>query len=155
MSSDGRYVVYDSKAANLVTGDTNHVEDVFVADRVARTLTRVSVATGGAQQVGADGAYAEGGSISANGRRVAFASIAANLVAGDTNTVYDIFVRNLRSDTTERVSTSSAGRQGDRRSLDPRISANGRWVAFFSDARDLIAHDTNARPDIFLRGPLG
>ena len=155
MSSDGRYVVYDSKAANLVAGDTNHMEDVFVADRVAHTLTRVSVATGGAQQVGADGAYADGGSISGTGRTVAFASIAPNLVTGDTNTVYDIFVHNLVSDTTKRVSISSAGRQGDRRSLDPCISADGRWVAFFSDARDLVQRDTNARPDIFLRGPVG
>jgi Tol biopolymer transport system component len=155
MSSDGRYVVYDSKAANLVASDTNHMEDVFVADRAIHTLTRVSVATGGTQQLGADGAYADGGSISANGRTVAFASIARNLVPGDTNTVYDVFVHDLVSNTTKRVSISSAGRQGDRRSLDPRISAGGRWVAFFSDARDLVAHDTNARPDIFLYGPVG
>jgi len=83
---------------------------------------------------------------------VAFASIARNLVAGDTNTVYDVFVHDLVSDTTDRVSISSAGREGDGRSLDPRISADGRWVAFSSDARDLVVHDTNARPDIFLRG---
>lgn len=154
MSADGRYVVFDSKAANLVAGDTNHVEDVFVADRVAHTIVRVSVGTGGAQQVGGDGVYADGGSISADGRDVAFASLSPNLVSGDTDTVYDVFVHDLVADTTVRASVSSQGKQGDRRSLDPRISAGGRWVAFFSSARDLVAADTNGRPDIFVRGPM-
>lgn len=154
MSPDGRFVVFDSKAANIVTGDTNHMADVFVADRASHTVTRVSIATGGAQQVGGDGAYADGGSISADGRYVAFASLAPNLVAGDTDTVYDVFVHDLTTGATVRASVSSNGKQGDRRSLDPRISADGRWVTFFSSARDLVPGDTNGRPDIFLRGPM-
>jgi Tol biopolymer transport system component len=154
MSASGRDVVFDSKAGNIVPGDTNRMQDAFVADRVAHTITRVSVATGGAQQAGGDGAYADGGSISADGRYVAFASLARNLVPGDTDAVYDVFVHDLTSDTTVRASVSSAGGQGNRRSLDPRISADGRWVAFFSSANDLVAADTNGRPDIFLRGPL-
>jgi Tol biopolymer transport system component len=127
---------------------------VFAVDRAAHTVTRVSVATGGAQQIGSDGAYAEGGSISADGRYVTFASPAPNLVPGDTDTVYDVFIHDITTDKTVRVSVSSTGRQGDRRSLDPRISADGRWVAFFSSARDLVPRDTNGRPDIFLRGPM-
>jgi Tol biopolymer transport system component len=154
MSSHGRFVVFDSKAANIVTGDTNHMQDVFVVDRATHAITRVSVATGGAQQVGSDGAYADGGSISADGRYVTFASPAPNLVSGDTDTVYDVFVHDLMTDATVRASVSSTGKQGDRRSLDPRISADGRWVTFFSSARDLVPGDTNGRPDIFLRGPL-
>jgi Tol biopolymer transport system component len=154
MSASGRYVVFDSTAGNIVPGDTNHMQDVFVADRGAHAITRVSVATGGAQQTGGDGAYTDGGSISADGRYVAFASLARNLAPGDTDAVNDVFVHDLRRDTTVRASVSSAGGQGNRRSLDLRISADGRWVAFFSSANDLVATDTNGRPDIFLRGPL-
>jgi Tol biopolymer transport system component len=154
MTPDGRDVVFDSKAGNLVAGDTNAAQDVFVADRTAHTVTRVSVATGGGQQLGPGDTYLEGGSISADGRLVAFASLARDLVGGDTNAVYDVFVHDLVADTTVRESVSSAGVQGDRRSLDPRISAGGRMVVFASSARDLVPRDTNGLPDIFVRGPL-
>jgi Tol biopolymer transport system component len=154
MTPDGRAVVFDSKAGNLVPGDTNAAEDVFLADRVTHALTRVSVATGGAEQHGPGDTFLEGGSISAAGDRVAFASLAGDLVQGDTNAAYDVFVRDLQSGATVRVSVSSAGGQGDRRSLDPRISADGGVVAFLSVARNLVAGDTNGRPDVFSRGPL-
>ncbi len=125
-----------------------------MADRVTHTVVRVSVATGGGEQHGTGDTYLEGGSIAAAGDRVAFASLARDLVPGDTNAVYDVFVHDLLTGITVRVSVSSAGRQGDRKSLDPRISADGRVVAFLSAAKNLVAGDTNGRPDIFSRGPL-
>jgi hypothetical protein len=147
-------VVFDSKAGNIVCGDTNAAEDVFVADRVTHAVTRVSVATGGAEQHGTGDTFLEGGSVSAAGGRVAFASLARDLVPADTNAVYDVFVRDLRGGATVRVSAAAAGGQGDHRSLDARISAGGRVVAYRSVARNLVAGDTNGRPDIFSGRPL-
>jgi Tol biopolymer transport system component len=98
ISGNGRYVAYDSVATNLVPGDTNEASDVFVYDRVTRRTTRVTVARNGAQ---ADGASYDP-SISADGRRVSFSSVATNLVHGDTNHVDDVFVRDLATGRTTR-----------------------------------------------------
>src|SRR3989440_135688 len=89
ISADGRLVAFLSSASKLVGGDTNGARDVFVRDRKARKTRRVSVDSHGAQGKGASFVP----SISANGRFVAFSSVASNLVAGDTNTVSDVFVR--------------------------------------------------------------
>ena len=146
---DGRYVVFASDATNLVAGDTNEVYDIFVYDRVTRVTTRVSIANGAA---GAEGnGHAITPSISQDGRFVAFASEATNLVAGDTNGVYDVFVRDRVANTTRRVSISTAGVQGDSDSLEPRISDNGDFVVFTSAATNLVAGDTNGVFDVFLR----
>ncbi|MBI4733601.1 MAG: PD40 domain-containing protein, partial [Rubrobacteridae bacterium] len=99
ISADGRYVVFSSVADNLVAGDTNGVEDVFMHDTQSGTTTRVSVATGG-DQADNESNYP---SISANGRYIAFCSIATNLIAGDTNVARDIFVHDSQSGTTTRV----------------------------------------------------
>ncbi len=95
------------------------------------------------------GAFAP--SISGNGRFVAFRSNASNLVAGDTNGVGDVFVRDLQSGATERASVSSNEAQGNRRSDEVVISADGRYVAFASRATNLVAHDTNRTGDVFMR----
>ncbi len=145
-SADGRYVVFESQASNLVAGDTNGFREVFVRDRQSGTTERVSVDSGGAQGNG----FSTEPSISADGRFVAFSSI-ANLVVGDTNGFYDVFVRDRLSGTTERVSVATGGTQGNDYSYDPSISADGRFVAFFSLTTNLVAGDTNASTDIFVR----
>ncbi len=146
LSSDGRLVAFSSSATNLVPDDSNGIVDVFVQDRASGLTTRVSVA--------ADGTQADDGSgdaaISADGRFVAFASRATNLVAGDTNGCFDVFVRDLQTGSVQRVSVSSAGVEGDRDSYGPALSADGRYVAFYSWARNLVSGDTNDTSDVFV-----
>ncbi|MFH8561764.1 RICIN domain-containing protein [Streptomyces sp. NPDC017988] len=147
VSADGRYVAFTSGASNLVSGDTNAADDVFVHDRQTRTTQRVSVAGGGAQ----GNAESTTPSISADGRYVAYTSDASNLVSGDTNAAEDVFVRDLVSGTTQRVSVTGTGAQGDRDSMSPSISADGRHVAFSSSAVGLVPGDTNGRIDVYVR----
>ncbi len=152
ISGDGRYVAFVSAASNLVPGDTNAVADVFVHDRVAGTTERVSVDGAGNQANGASGELGafHPGYISTDGRYVTFASTASNLVAGDTNGVADVFVRDRVAGTTERVSIDSAGNQATGSSSFPTISADGRYVAFGSTAANLVAGDTNGVADTFV-----
>jgi archaellum component FlaF (FlaF/FlaG flagellin family) len=147
VSADGRYVAFSSLADNLVAGDTNGVVDVFVRDRVTGITDRVSVS--GAGEQGND--WSNWPSISADGRYVAFMSTANNLVAGDTNGSWDVFVRDRVSGETERVNVSSAGAEANGPSGYSVISADGRYVAFMSDATNLVPGDTNGRADVFVR----
>ncbi|MGI5522832.1 S8 family serine peptidase [Micromonospora sp. CA-259024] len=146
LSTDGRFVAYDSSASNLVAGDTNGQNDIFVFDRETGTTQRVSVASGGGQSDG----YSAGSSISADGRYVAFISYASNLVADDTNGTVDVFVHDRLTGATQRVSVTAKGEQGNSRSLNPSISGDGRYVAFGTDA-PLVPEDTNGGTDIFVR----
>lgn len=146
-SADGRYVAFQSEAANLVAGDTNGKSDIFVRDLHARRTLRVSVASDGAQANG--NSYSP--SISANGRYVAFGSDATNLVPGDTNGTGDAFVYDRNTGHTTRVSVASDGNQANGVSSRPFISADGRDVAFQSDARGLVPEDTNQARDVFIR----
>jgi len=152
ISSDGRYVAFTSFATSLVPGDTNGRQDVFVRDRLTGTTERVSVDSAGAQ---ADADPAHHGSylpsISADGRFVAFASFAPNLVPGDTNARGDIFLHDRRFGTTVRSSVDSTGAQGDNTSDYPSISSDGRFVVFGSLATNLVAGDTNGNFDVFVR----
>jgi hypothetical protein len=147
ISSDGSVVAFISEATNLVPGDTNSAQDIFVHDLDTGITERVSVDSAGIQ--GNDDAFTL--SLSSNGNFVAFGSYATNLVAGDTNTVIDVFVHNRDTDTTERVSVATAGIQADNESFSPAISSAGRYVAFKSDATNLVANDTNDNSDIFVR----
>lgn len=146
ISADGRFVAFHSLASNLVPGDTNPFRDVFVHDRDAGTTTRVSLDSFDGQANGPS----EGPSISADGRFVAFTSTASNLVGGDTNATYDVFVKDLQTRETARVSVSSAGLQGNAGSADASISADGRFVAFTSSASNLVDDDTNGTADVFV-----
>ena len=146
ISADGRFVAFDSWATNLVAGDTNELRDVFVHDRQTGTTERVSVASDGTQANGGGGWPA----ISADGRFVAFYSGASNLVPGDTNGWEDAFVHDRQTGITERVSVASDGTQGNSWSKSPAISADGRIVAFISDATNLVPGDTNGVDDIFV-----
>jgi LPXTG-site transpeptidase (sortase) family protein len=147
ISSDGRYVAFDSGASNLVAGDTNGQGDIFVHDRDTDTTTRVSIHTNGTTE---GNNYSYTSSISSDGRYVAFVSVASNLVAGDTNGSRDIFVHDRDTNTTTRVSIDSTGTEGDRNSYDPSISSDGRYIAFYSYASNLVAGDTNGVRDLFL-----
>jgi Tol biopolymer transport system component len=202
VSGDGRLVAFQSVATNLVAGDTNGVQDVFVHDRLTGVTTRASVASHSGRQadgasnnaaISADGrfvAFVSGASnlvprgvpgvyvrdllrgttelvsvssagvpangftaspnISADGRFVTFASFASNLVPGDTNGTFDVFVHDRQGGTTVRASVDSAGVEGNGSSLNPSISADGRLVAFASDATNLVPGDTNDRRDAFV-----
>ncbi len=150
ISADGRFVAFFSDATNLVAGDTNGADDVFVRDRKQGTTERVSVSSAG-EQANAGTVRPPDPSISADGRFVAFESYASNLVAGDTYGTWDVFVRDRSAGTTELVSVSTAGEQGNDGSGDPSISADGRFVAFESSATNLVAGDTNGADDVFVR----
>ncbi len=148
VSNDGRYVSFVSSANNLVAGDGNGVDDVFVHDRQTGVTTRVSVDSVGTE---ANGASIFFSAISGNGRYVTFASDATNLVAGDTNGTTDIFVHDLQTGQTTRVSVDSLGAEGNGLSGNsPGISADGRYVTFNSNATNLVAGDTNVTTDVFV-----
>lgn len=146
LSSDGRFVAFGSFATNLIAGDTNGVLDVFIRDRTIGTTARVSIASDGTQ-ANDESFYP---AVSSDGRFVAFRSDATNLVANDTNNTSDIFVRDRLAGTTERISVASGGTQANGNSISPAISSDGRFVAFSSEASNLVAGDTNNKADIFV-----
>ncbi|MDQ1506707.1 MAG: hypothetical protein QOD57_4434, partial [Actinomycetota bacterium] len=144
ISADGAVVAFTSAATNLVGGDTNAAENVFLRDVKADTTSRISTASG-------SGALAAPPSLSAEGRFVAYANAAGTLVPGDTNGVTDVFVHDRKTGSTERVSVGSDGAEGNRASDAPSISGDGRFVAFSSDATNLVPGDTNRKTDVFVR----
>ncbi|MFI5610180.1 S8 family serine peptidase [Amycolatopsis sp. NPDC051903] len=192
VSADGRFVAFESGAENLVPGTANTHRDVFVRDRRAGTTelipapagaeaTQPSISADGrkvayaisgteegfqvyvydrqthtntlvTQALGAAGganAYSASPRISANGEFVAFFSFATNLVAGD-DAFSDVYVRDLRARTTEKISGGPYGELGDAYSDFPSISADGKYVAFESEATNLVAGDTNGYSDVFV-----
>jgi Tol biopolymer transport system component len=150
LSADGRYVAFASDAGNLVSGDTNDDYDAFVYDRQTGALEMVSVASDGTQ---AD-AGVSSPVLSADGRYVAFASGATNLVTGDANGWADVFVHDRQTGVTERVSVANDGSEADFLSLDFSLSGDGRYVAFASGATNLVAGDLNDHWDVFVRDRL-
>jgi Tol biopolymer transport system component len=132
-------VAFVSRAGNLVSGDTNGVDDVFVHDQQTGSTERVSVASDGSQ----GNSYSKYPSISADGRYVAFSSLSSNLVSWDTNDTLDVFLHDRQTGVTTRVSISSRGDPGNYSSSGSSISADGRFVAFSSSANNLVHGDTN------------
>jgi len=153
ISAGGRYVAFTSIASNLVRGDTNKLPDVFVRDILTGKTTRVSVTSAGRQGTGKR--YSNGSNapaISSDGRYVAFHSDMTNLVRGDTNRVFDIFLHDRVTGKTQRVSVSSTGKQANAESGGGEsFSVDGRYVAFSSLATNLVAHDRNDITDVFIR----
>lgn len=157
ISDDGRYVAFGSSATNLVAGDVNGRSDVFLRDRTLGTTELVSVDSDENQGNHHSGYQI---AVSADGRFVAFQSLASNLVSGDTNGVRDVFVRDRVAGTTIRVSVDSAGNQGDgasgaslgiTESYGPVMTPDGRYIAFTSEATNLAATDTNGDAwDVFV-----
>ncbi|HEU5159018.1 MAG TPA: hypothetical protein VFU43_18625 [Streptosporangiaceae bacterium] len=147
VSANGRYVAFVSYASNLVPDDTNGASDVFVRDLRTGTTTRVSVNSAGqeANELSSDP------DLSADGRYVAFTSFASNLVPGDTNAQGDLFVRDLRTGTTTRVSVSSTGEQADKQTYAGVLTPDARYITFPSAASNLIPDDTNGIRDVFVR----
>lgn len=149
VSADGRYVVFQSCASNLVFGDTNDTCDIFVRDRLFGTTELVSLSSAG--ELANDGSTG-GPTISDDGRFVAFSSVASNLVPGDANTTYDVFLRDRLGGTTVRVSEAVGGGDANDASHEPFISADGRLVSYQSSASNLVAGDANGASDVFLYG---
>jgi hypothetical protein len=147
ISADGKRVAFFSPVGNLVPGDNNATDDVFIRDWESGQTKRISVSSAGAQGNGRSW-WSE---ISDNGRFVVFSSEATNLVLTDTNTVRDIFLRDLVTDSTVRVSTSFTGTQANNLSVYGSVSADGKMVAFSSLASNLVSGDTNVKQDIFVK----
>lgn len=147
ISADGRFVVFESKANNLYDRDTNHYQDIFLFDRGTGQIKCLSL-----NPQGETGDWkSESPAISADGRYVAFASSAEDLVPGDTNDRADIFVYDTETDSLELVSTSLNGAAASDHSYTPSLSSDGRYVAFCSIAGNLVEGDTNGTEDIFVR----
>ncbi len=134
MSADGGFVAFGSAASNLVSGDTNGIDDAFLYDRTTNILSIVSLTSTGELGDAPSGPWA----ISADGRYVVFESSGSNFVPGDTNNQADLFLRDRTLSTTTRISVSSTGMQADSESHNGRISANGRFIAFESYAGNLV-----------------
>ncbi len=145
ISADGRFVAFHS-AAKLSPDDANGARDVYVHDRSTNTTALVSVGAVATERTA--GSFSP--SISADGRYVAFWSNATGLVPDDNNAASDIFVRDMVEGTTEKVSQSASGEAGDDDSSDPSISPDGRYVAFWSMAANLVPRDDNGFRDVFL-----
>ncbi len=145
-SADGRHLAYASSATNLVPGDGNACDDIFVVELATGVVERASLADGGAEANGAS----NGPSLSADARRVCFSSFATNLAAGDANGQNDIYVRDRAAGTTTLVSRGLAGGAAQGSSFTARISPDGRRVAFLSWAADLAPGDYNGARDLFI-----
>jgi LPXTG-site transpeptidase (sortase) family protein len=149
ISSDGRFIVFNSLASNLITNDTNNASDVFLHDRITGTTSRISVSSSGVEGSGRSVMP----NISGDGRIVVFWSEADNLVEMDTNNVADIFAHDLATGITSRVSISTDGEEANGQSLIyglPAISHNGYLVVFQSEANNLMENDVNSSEDLFL-----
>lgn len=148
ISADGAFVAFDSDATDLVLGDVNGWGDVFIWNRQSDLTEIISVNSAGRQGNSGSG----GPVLSADGRYVAFVSVASNLVAGDVNGFGDVFLRDRLTGTTEIVSVSSAGVQADAGFPSvPCISGDGRYVGFASVASTLVGGDDNGVRDVFVR----
>jgi hypothetical protein len=150
ISADGNRIAFTSAASDLVANDDNGgTEDVFVGDVAAGTTTLVSIRM---DELGSGDSISFGPVISADGNVVAFESYASDLTANDTDFNGNVFTRNLGTDTTTLVSVRPDGvNGGDSGSSSPAISADGNMVAFMSYASDLVANDTNSNRDVFVR----
>jgi Tol biopolymer transport system component len=148
LSQDGRFVAYESYADNLVPGDTNNASDVFVWDSATSHTERASVATDGSQAA----TDADEAAISADGRWVAFRSYATNLAATpDNNEQADVFVRDRTAGATSLISIGLDGASALGESNSAVVSADGRYVAFFSKASNLVLTDTNTWGNVYIR----
>jgi hypothetical protein len=146
ITPDGRYVLFTSRASNLVADDNNWHNDIFVRDRDNSATSRVNLDSGSNEADNSSYARA----ISSDGRYVLFQSAADNLVPWDTNGIEDIFIRDTHNETTSRVSVDSAWNQADASPYLSSLSADGRYVLFASSASNLIWSDQNGVDDVFL-----
>ncbi|MBN8739203.1 MAG: hypothetical protein BGP24_09465 [Lysobacterales bacterium 69-70] len=150
LSANGRYLLFKSEATNFVPGDTNGLADIFVRDSKTSLIRRVNTSSTGEQANGESGDFA----MSGNGRYVVFSSLATNLVPNDTNGVRDVFVKDLVTDSTVRVSMHADGSQSvldnEFEGMPTSISADGRYVAFLTFER-LLPRDNNIHNDVYVK----
>lgn len=147
ITPDARFVVFQSNSTDLVSGGTSG-NQLFIRDRQPGATSLVSRDSSETQaDQNATNIFA---AVSDDGRYVAFDSIATNLASGDSNGTSDVFVHDRDTGATERVSVDSSGVEANAASVDPDISADGRYVVFESDATNLVADDTNSRMDVFV-----
>ena len=155
ISPDGRYVVFGSFAGNLAPGVSEGNANTYLRDRTLGTTTQASLRNDGGQGTPDNhsgfGQFDDAPSVSADGRYVAFYSSSVDLVAGDTNNRPDVFVRDLVLGTTVKVSVASDGTQANGTSGYPRISPDGRYVAFQSGADNLAPGGQLDTYDVFVR----
>ncbi len=151
LSNDGRFVAFNSPDGSLIAGDNNHVQDVFVRDMTADTTELVSQRPAGVRLVAPDRfSLMSPWSLSADGRRAAFASSADDLVPDDTNHLQDVFVRDLVNGTNQLVSVGvNANAASNGVSANPRLSADGRYVVFTSLATNLETGANNVSNNIY------
>jgi uncharacterized delta-60 repeat protein len=149
-SPDGSRIAFFSAASNLVPGDGNGTGDAFVKDLVTGAIIRVSTSAAGLQGNGSSFSPV----FSPDGSRIAFFSDAINLVAGDSNGVTDVFVKDLTTGAIARVSTNAAGAQGNQSSQSVAFSPDGSKVAFYGSASNLVAGDSNGAADVFVKNLL-
>ncbi|MEP7287918.1 MAG: RHS repeat-associated core domain-containing protein [Chloroflexota bacterium] len=159
ISADGRYVAFISDASNLSPSDTNQDPDAFVHDMVTGETSRVSVQTGGGQvdgnSVGIDAISIstptyDNAQLPQDGPIVAFSSNSTQLVSSDNNNYSDVFIHNMKTNITSRISTNINGQEANNNSDSPSISANGGYVVFRSDATNLVDNSYNNQGDLFL-----
>lgn len=157
-SADGRYLVFMSRATNLVSGDTNGAADIFRKDLQSGAIEWVSTSSAGAQTIvtPTNYAYSSDANVSANGRYIVFSSDAANLVADDTNGVRDVFYKDMVTGDLKRVAVNSSGVAATKINEQASISDDGRFVVFNSWDEDLVTlpfrHDYG--PDVFIKDML-
>ncbi len=153
LSADGRFVLFESRSSDLVSGDGNAAYDVFLRDVPSENNGLVSAVSPDALAVTANGfSTVVVNAVSADGRYVVFASTATNLVPGTTNGLKQVYRRDRQTGTTALVSINRSGTDGgDGHSFDPSVNADGRYVIFSSNAENLTANDTNLLTDIFVR----
>jgi hypothetical protein len=148
ISGDGRYIVFSSDATNLVANDTDTTRDIYVYDTQTGEIRLVSVDSNGNKSNGISNEV----KISADGNFVVFTSAATNLVTQpDTNNERDVFLHNLTTGETLRISENANGEQGNSLADDPTVSADGRYVAFTSMSSNLAPNDTDTIEDVFIR----
>jgi hypothetical protein len=148
ISADGSKVAFHAAQSGLVPGaNSGALYDVYVTEVQGSGIVRASTGTGGT--LAADG-RSENADLSGTGRYVVFESSTSNFAAGGSTAQTDIFLKDLVTGTTTRVSTSLTGTDGNGESIHGRVSADGNYVVFESAASNLTSGDTNGRSDIFL-----
>jgi len=153
MSADGRFVVFESAASNLVSNDSNGTSDIFLRDLVSGTTTLVSADASGSNSGNGASSYPV---ITPDGSFVVFESAAHDLTANDTNGIPDIFVRDVLSGTTRLVSVGARdAARGASVSHSPAITPDGRYVAFVSTATNLVGGVTNIYGEVYVRDIAG
>ena len=140
ISRHGRFIAFQARASDFVLGASSDVANIFIFDRLKKKYRRINANT----------FFIPDFSISANGRYVAFASDQPDLDASDTNNVRDVFLFDSVTGQISRISVSSIGKQGNKASFNPHLSADGRYITFSSEADNLVEADTNGNIDVFV-----